>query len=124
MEPYEVINSIEASLRTLIYEILGDAWAEGTSIDIEKLKGKRKAEAASRSLRGMAFDFGRFYGPHGFDYIEVHHHTPLHVTGETETKLADLALLCSNCHRMIHRAKKWLTVEELRELVNSQNRPA
>lgn len=48
MEPYEAINSIEASLRTLIHEILGGAWAEGTSIDIEKLKEKRKAEAASR----------------------------------------------------------------------------
>jgi len=38
----------------------------------------------------------------------------------TQTKLADLALLCSNCHRMIHRTKRWLTVEELKDLVAAQ----
>jgi 5-methylcytosine-specific restriction protein A len=90
-----------------------------------QLRRKKLAEVKRRGLpitcAVCTFDFGRFYGPHGLDYIEVHHRTPLHVTGETETKLADLALLCSNCHRMIHRAKQWLTVEELRELADSQN---
>jgi 5-methylcytosine-specific restriction enzyme A len=66
------------------------------------------------------FDFGVTYGSHGLDYIECHHRTPLHVTGETQTRLADLALLCSNCHRMIHRSKQWLTVEELTDLVATQ----
>jgi putative restriction endonuclease len=33
--------------------------------------------------------------------------------GDT-TRLEDLALLCANCHRMIHRASPWLSVEELR----------
>jgi 5-methylcytosine-specific restriction enzyme A len=36
--------------------------------------------------------------------------------------LADLALLCSNCHRMIHRTKQWLTVEELKKLVERQRK--
>jgi 5-methylcytosine-specific restriction protein A len=69
-----------------------------------------------------SFDFGQIYGSHGLDYIECHHRTPLHVTGKTETRLADLALLCSNCHRMIHRAKQWLTVEELKDLVEKQQK--
>ena len=31
-----------------------------------------------------------------------------------ETKLSDLSLICSNCHRMIHRDKDhWLTLYEL-----------
>jgi 5-methylcytosine-specific restriction protein A len=67
-----------------------------------------------------AFDFGRGYGSHGLDYIECHHRIPLHVTGETRTSLADLALLCSNCHRMIHHTKQWLTVEELKSMVAVQ----
>ncbi|MDP6032209.1 MAG: HNH endonuclease [Alphaproteobacteria bacterium] len=33
------------------------------------------------------------------------------------TKLSDLVLLCSNCHRMVHRKRPWLTVRELRELI-------
>jgi hypothetical protein len=64
----------------------------------------------------------RRYGVHGADYIECHHRIPLHVTGETQTRLADLALLCSNCHRMIHRTKQWLKVEDLKELVEQQTR--
>jgi 5-methylcytosine-specific restriction enzyme A len=88
---------------------------------------RRKLEDTKR--RGLpiacevcTFDFGRAYGSYGLDYIECHHRTPLHVTGKTQTRLADLALLCSNCHRMIHRTKQWLTVEELKELVERQRK--
>lgn len=63
------------------------------------------------------FDFGSVYGARGQDYIEVHHRTPLHVSGATTTTLEDLALLCSNCHRMIHRGVPWLTTDELLRLV-------
>jgi 5-methylcytosine-specific restriction protein A len=87
----------------------------------------RRRKLADTKRRGLPiacevcdFDFGRTYGPHGLDYIECHHRTPLHVTGETQTRLADLALLCSNCHRMIHRTRRWLTVEELKNLVATQ----
>ncbi|MGY1663883.1 HNH endonuclease [Geodermatophilus sp. SYSU D00705] len=61
-----------------------------------------------------SFSFEDTYGPRGHQYIEVHHRTPLHVTGPTRTNLTDLALLCSNCHRMIHRRQPWLTVDELK----------
>lgn len=61
--------------------------------------------------------FAEMYGPVGGDYIEVHHRVPLHVSGPTTTRLADLALICANCHRMIHQSKPWLTVEELAKIV-------
>ncbi|WP_082179747.1 hypothetical protein [Acetobacter pasteurianus] len=35
------------------------------------------------------------------------------LTETTITKLGDLALLCANCHRMIHAQRPWLTLEEL-----------
>jgi len=39
-------------------------------------------------------------------HIEVHHLRPVHTMKPGEkTKLADLALLCSNCHRMAHRGR-------------------
>ncbi|MGY1602373.1 HNH endonuclease [Geodermatophilus sp. SYSU D00815] len=63
------------------------------------------------------FDFEQTYGERGRQYIEVHHRTPLHVTGRTRTKLHELALLCSNCHRIIHRYQPWLTVDQLIGLV-------
>ncbi|PXX64170.1 5-methylcytosine-specific restriction protein A [Nocardia tenerifensis] len=64
-----------------------------------------------------AFDFEATYGERGNGYIEVHHMIPLHVSGETKTKLADLILLCANCHRMIHSGSQWLHPDELRELL-------
>lgn len=49
-------------------------------------------------------------------YFEAHHIVPLSITGARKTRKSDLALLCANCHRLLHRAialeKRWLTVEE------------
>jgi 5-methylcytosine-specific restriction protein A len=68
------------------------------------------------------FDFGAVYGERGQGYIECHHVVPLHEAGEGTTKLADLALICSNCHRMIHRSAPWPTLAELRAMVQEQAR--
>ena len=50
-------------------------------------------------------------------YIECHHIVPIHL-GERITNLEDLALVCSNCHRMLHRKinGKFLSIEELKEI--------
>ena len=89
-----------------------------------RLKATKIADARSRGVplacEACGFDFHRAYGPRGLDYIECHHRTPLSATGKTKTQIRDLALICSNCHRMIHRTKAWLTVEALGDLVDSQ----
>lgn len=47
--------------------------------------------------------------------IEVHHKTPLHqISGVKKPKLSDLALLCPNCHRAIHRTDDCSDLEGLR----------
>jgi 5-methylcytosine-specific restriction protein A len=66
------------------------------------------------------FDFGQFYGERGQGYIECHHIEPLHVGGEKARKISELALLCSNCHRMIHTKPPWPTPAELRDLIRRQ----
>lgn len=64
------------------------------------------------------FDFHLKYGEVGFKYIECHHRTPLsEFTSSSKTKLIDLALVCSNCHRMLHRRIDTLNVESLRLLL-------
>ncbi len=53
------------------------------------------------------FDFEKVYGERGKDYIEVHH-LILVSTLKEETKVnpkSDMTVLCSNCHRIIHRRK-------------------
>jgi 5-methylcytosine-specific restriction protein A len=55
--------------------------------------------------------------------FEAHHLLPLGVTGPTVTRLADLSLLCANCHRLIHRLiathRRWIDVKELRRMLRS-----
>lgn len=59
-------------------------------------------------------NFEAKYGPRGRGYIEIHHVLPLSVSGPTRTSLDDLALLCSNCHRMVHQTP-WITPRQLRQ---------
>jgi 5-methylcytosine-specific restriction enzyme A len=61
------------------------------------------------------FEFEEYYGEIGKGYIECHHRTPLSSSKlETKTTLDDLSLVCSNCHRMLHRSIDYLTVEDLK----------
>lgn len=66
------------------------------------------------------FNFEFFYGEHGAGYIEVHHLKPISTfTEETQVNPeTDMTVLCSNCHRMIHRKKnKPLSLDELRAII-------
>lgn len=64
------------------------------------------------------FIFKDFYGELGDGYIECHHIIPLaNIDVRRETKISDLALVCANCHRMLHRKRPWLTIEQLKEIV-------
>lgn len=67
------------------------------------------------------FDFEAVYGERGRGFIEVHHMVPLHKSGPTKTKLADLILVCPNCHRMIHWGDHWLTPDEVRSLIERES---
>lgn len=53
-------------------------------------------------------------------HFEAHHIIPLSSTGARTTRLSDMALLCANCHRLLHRAiaieKRWLTIDEGRAI--------
>lgn len=67
-----------------------------------------------------SFSFFDFYGSQ-YDYIECHHINPLHQTGETETQLSDLILLCANCHRVVHQSKECMTIEKLKWIVTKSS---
>jgi hypothetical protein len=49
------------------------------------------------------------------DVCEIHHRLPLaEGTHAVVTRLEDLAVLCANCHRAIHKTKPLMTVEAFR----------
>jgi hypothetical protein len=60
------------------------------------------------------FDFRRAYGSLGKGFCEVHHLLPIGARDQDEvTRLEDLAVVCSNCHRMLHRGEG-ISIEDLR----------
>lgn len=68
------------------------------------------------------FDFLKTYGKHGIGFIECHHKIFVS-TGQRITTITDLALVCSNCHRMLHRknlANEHYTVDELKKLIDDE----
>lgn len=61
------------------------------------------------------FDFSERYGDVGANIIDVHHTRPVHTMQPGEkTKVVDLTLLCSNCHRVVHSRRKWLTIDQVK----------
>lgn len=90
-----------------------------------KLVKKKKAQALKRDgvlvCEACGFDFEKHYGEHGRGYIEAHHIKPVHtLSAGSKTTLDDLALLCSNCHRMVHASRPWLEVQELKKLLDDR----
>ena len=64
------------------------------------------------------FSFQERYGQVGIDYIEAHHCIPLSESKTVvKTRVSDFALVCSNCHRMLHRHRPWLEIKDIRSLV-------
>jgi 5-methylcytosine-specific restriction enzyme A len=49
-------------------------------------------------------------------FIECHHLTPIAKGGERKTTIEDLALVCANCHRMLHRMfdGEYLSIAQMR----------
>jgi hypothetical protein len=63
------------------------------------------------------FSFVEVYGEIGSGFIEAHHIFPIHMLEkETLTRMEDLALVCSNCHRMLHRKRPWISIDDLKTL--------
>lgn len=76
----------------------------------KKIVSKKKKESLKKlgklECEICGFDFHASYGDLGFGFIECHHRVPLSALASiSETKLEDLALLCANCHRMLHRKR-------------------
>jgi predicted HNH restriction endonuclease len=89
-----------------------------------------KLRAAAIALHGTTckacgFNFEAAYGRHGKNFIEVHHLVPVSrlASPSSVNPREDLTVLCSNCHRMVHRKRDTpLSLAELIALVKRQAR--
>lgn len=81
-------------------------------------KEQFKRDNGGLFCEACGFDFLISYG---ISYIEAHHIKPLsQQTGVSQRETNDLALLCANCHRVIHGRTPAMTIEELKSLVDSR----
>jgi len=75
-------------------------------------------ESGKLTCEACSFDFAEVYDTHEEGFIECHHIQPLYtLDAESKAKISDLALLCANCHRMVHAKRPWLTIEQLQKIV-------
>ena len=72
------------------------------------------------TCKACGTNFESKYGEHGKDFIHVHHKKPISEYGGSKKvdPETDMAVLCPNCHSMIHRFRdKTLSVEEVAALL-------
>jgi len=84
---------------------------------IREAKNKVLKEGGELKCEICSFKFFDHYGERGKNYIEGHHKLPVsEMEANSVTKVDDIALVCSNCHRMVHTKQPWLSIEELKNI--------
>ncbi len=79
----------------------------------------KKKQATSLDCEICGFSFGKVYGPAASEYCEAHHLKPLSEVEDTaQTRMEDLAILCANCHRVVHLRNPPYSLSEVREMLN------
>lgn len=112
-------------------ELIEDEFPEGRVLTLlhkqrernHTLVRRKKQDVLHRTGRLVCevccFDFCAVYGALGEGFAECHHTVPLSEASVNArfSRMADLAIVCANCHRMLHRSRRWIGVEELKNMV-------
>jgi 5-methylcytosine-specific restriction protein A len=105
----EIEEAYEGGLLTRVHRV-----RERQPALVKAKKDRVLREWGKLGCEACGFDFETVYGPLGAGFAECHHTKPLSdLKPSQKTRLVDLAILCANCHRMIHRRRPWLSVQEL-----------
>ena len=87
---------------------------------IDRKKQQVLQEMGTLACEVCGFDFKVVYGTLGEGFAECHHIVPLsQLPNRKGTRLLDLAILCANCHRMIHKSCPMMGIREFKTLVLS-----
>lgn len=110
----------------------GESFFEGYTKHIECERRIRNSIVVTRAKESFAsahngnvfcevcgFDFSKRYGKIGKGFIEAHHITPFSESQLSSIKTSDFRMVCSNCHRMLHRDGN-IGVDELKAIITSQ----
>jgi len=89
----------------------------------KRIERNRKLAEKAKKIHGYicqacGFDFEVKYGDIGKNFIEAHHLTPLSLLKGKKIALdpkKDFSVLCSNCHRMIHKTQYVSNIDEFKD---------
>jgi hypothetical protein len=125
--------AVQTEVDTILVELIagGATFPEGQMIAVLHYRRERNPRLVAQAKKrfqdnhgGRLFcevctmEFHHFYGVLGEGFIEAHHSVPLKsLTEDAQSRVADLRMVCANCHRMLHRGAQWLTVAELRDVI-------
>lgn len=105
IETFDEDVTIQEGVKKVIAQKVYERSARLRAIAIEHYRCQGKI-----SCKACSFNFNDFYGAEiGREYIEIHHVKPIFMyqgddlNRTIDAALANVAPLCSNCHRMIHR---------------------
>jgi hypothetical protein len=65
-------------------------------------------------VTGCEFDFLDTYGELGRNFAHVHHRRSLAKRKASRTTLSDLAIVCANCHAMLHRRGECRSLQSIK----------
>lgn len=120
---------------TDLFEVMEDedVFPEGLLLSRQHAVRERNHSAVSAKINAVmgkagrlacevcSFDFFAFYGELGRGFAECHHMIPLsEAVFKRKTRLTDLAIVCANCHRMLHRIRPVMSTASLRCLVERE----
>ncbi len=89
---------------------------------VEAKKSQVLKQTGTLECEVCGFNFENVYGSVGRGFCETHHIKPLsEINKATETKLKDLAIICSNCHRMIHRTRPIKSIKDFKEWLRTKS---
>ncbi len=85
---------------------------------IKKAKQNFKEKNGKLFCQICGFDFEKKYGKLGANFIEAHHTIPVSEMNVGYTsKIDEIAIVCSNCHKMLHRKRPWVKMDELEKII-------
>lgn len=89
---------------------------ENNPVSLTAAREQFKRTHGTLFCEACSFNFTEVYGESGEDFIEAHHTQPFAEIDDEDLPVSidDLVLVCANCHRMLHRHKPWLTIDQLR----------
>jgi 5-methylcytosine-specific restriction protein A len=90
---------------------------------VREKKKRVLRESGKLECEVCGFDYVNIYGQLlGYGFAECHHTVPVsELTEGHKTKLSDLAIVCANCHRMLHKARPLISIDELRDVIKEND---